>query len=148
MKRILILSAAIAGFCASPAQAQLGPDSYPGLDTQLRASVSIPFGTKTGSQTTAPKLALSVRQETRNATDWMRRDTQAEMSFGLSLDRSLTFSLNDAPLHSFGETLYAQDETPDSDGKDPGLDGYDKTVLTVIGGSLTVIAVSILLLAD
>lgn len=140
---------------ALPASAQLGPGTH-GHDLQGRVSVVIPFGDIAESQKQsakyAPKLAFGLRHEQRRTDqpDWMLR-SQAEafeareVNFSLTFGESRAVLLNDKILFQ-PEILRAGDE--DNQEESGSLDTYDKTVLTVIGVSLAVIAGTIVIVAE
>lgn len=150
-----MMGAASVLFTTLPASAQLGPDNdHNGL--QGRVSVVIPFGDIGASQKRtakyAPKLSFGLRHEQRRLShpDWLLR-TQSEafetrdVNFSLTLGESRAVLLNDQILFQ-PDILMADDK--DSKDKSGGLDSYDKTVLTVIGVSLVVIAGTIIAISD
>jgi len=124
--------------------------TYSGLtprsDFQARASVTLPFGGEGRSVKSKPQFSLGLRSGTtgrRHHPEWMFKEAQIrEVKIGLTLEARPSFLMNEQVLF-VPDALHA-DETE----KSGSLDTYDKTVLTVIGASLAVIAGSIIILAD
>ena len=148
MKRAyyLILTA---GLCLSglsaPAYAQSGgyDAAQFGQTVEARIGVSLPFGGDYKKANAKPQLAFGLRSEQR---DWalpslrQPQDTR-EIKLALTLEAEPNLLLNDQ-LMQFGGDGFT------TDGARHAMDSYDKTILTVIGVSLAVIAGSIIIIAD
>lgn len=150
MKTLHIMTAAISltAFVAMPAQAQMSTAFAQDSDLQARATVTIPFGGNGRTSASKPQLALGFRSETvrPGAADWALRPTYEsvdarEFKLSLTIEDTPTLLLNDQAL-TFGDQLSAKDD------QRSGLDTYDKTVLTVIAGSLAIIVGVIAVTAD
>ncbi len=133
---------------ATPAQAQMSAAFTQDSDLQARATFTIPFGGDSQKSTSKPQLSLGFRSETvrPGVSDWALRPTYEsvdirEFKLSLTVEDTPTLLLNDQAL-MFGDQFSAKD------GKKSGLDTYDKTVLTVIAGSLAVIVGVIAVTAD
>lgn len=114
---------------------------------EARVGITIPFGEDNRKAQSKPQFALGLRQETSRpgAHDWAMRpsfeETNArELKLSLTLEAAPTLLMNDQVLN------FEKDAS--SSGTVNALDKYDKTVLTVIGASLVVIAGSIIILSD
>ena len=141
------------GISTSTAQAQMSSAFTDDTSFQARATVTIPFGGHHKSADSKPQLAFGLRSETAraNLSDWaLRPSSEAlevrELNLALTLEESPTFLLNDQILLST-DRLAAKDDGTEKESKG-ALDTYDKTVLTVIGVSLAVIAGSIIILSE
>ena len=116
---------------------------------EARIGISIPFGGTHKKANSKPQFALGLRHETARPYnhDWAMRSVSEqrdvrEFKLALTMEAKPSFLMNDQVLH-FGD-----DESLASEGTLNALDTYDKTVLTVIGASLAVIAGSIIILSD
>ena len=143
----VILGLITLGFSAA-AQAQVSPDFTATDSFQARATITIPFGGDRKKAQSKPQFALGLRSETArpNVSDWALRPSfdavdVREFKLGLTFEDRPTILLNDQVL-PLGDALSV------NAGQAGALDKYDKTVLTVIGVSLAVIAGSIIILAD
>ena len=119
-----------------------------GSAPEARVSVTIPFGGDNKKAQSKPQLSLGLRQETARlkTQDWaMRNDFESknfkELKLSLTLESSPKLMMN-------GQLLSFNADAPAAAGTANALDTYDKTVLTVIGASLAVIAGSIIILSD
>ena len=119
-----------------------------GQSVEARVGLTIPFGGSHKKANAKPQLALGLRSEhPRNFQhDWALRSLSEpreirEVKLALTLDSSRSFLLNDQPLRFEEESFQLEGQTN-------ALDTYDKTVLTVIGVSLAVIAGTIIIIAD
>jgi len=151
IKKTARLGAGLVLATATSAAAQIGPDSLAPSDIQARATVTLPFGAQDKSVKHAPRLSLGLRSETQTAlsdADWVRADRAEvrEVNLGFALDGSSAVLINDQLLWA-PDAFYADEPSPEPKPRG-GLDTYDKSVLTVIAVSLTVIGGSILILAD
>ena len=138
---------------ASTAQAQISPDFMNTSSVEARASITIPFGGDRKSKQAKPQFALGLRSETprsnnfaSNHLDWALRSPfnaveRREVKLAFTLEDKPAMLLNDQVILSEGQ-LYAKDDNSGT------LDTYDKTVLTVIGVSLVVIAGTIIIISD
>ena len=107
---------------------------------EARVGVTIPFGGDHKTAQSKPQFALGLRQETvRPKThDWAMRPAIEQTDFrelklSLTMEASPALLMNDQVLN-FQTDALAADDTLNA------LDTYDKSVLTVIGVSLAVIA--------
>ena len=115
-----------------------------GNSVEARLGVTIPFGGDHRKAQSKPQFAIGLRQETfRPKThDWAMRpafeETHVrELKLSLTLEATPTLLMNNQALN-LGK---------DAPGTANALDTYDKTVLTVIGVSLAIIAGSIIILS-
>ena len=151
MKRTLIITA---GFCicgiSAPSYAQSSDyeNMVRGSSMQARIGVMVPFGGNYKKAQSKPQLSLGLRTKTSRSElhDWGLRPAAApydekELKLALTMEATPRFLMNDQHL-KFGDKPLA------SEGTLNGLDGYDKTVLTVIGVSLAVIAGSIIIISE
>lgn len=147
-----IISGAVFGFItlglSTAVQAQVSPNFTTTDSIQARATLTIPFGGDKKTAKGKPQFALGLRSETAraNVSDWALRPSfeavdVREFKLALTLDDTPSVLLNDQLL-SFEDRLSA------NSGQVGALDSYDKTVLTVIGVSLAVIAGSIIIISD
>lgn len=143
MKLKLTLAAAICAgaISASAAQAQMGPAFTDANNLQARATLTIPFGGDSKGSDAKPQLALGFRSESLrpNISDWALRPSAEvyevrEFKLALTIEDTPALLMNDQVL-MIGDQLSAKEE----DKASGGMDTYDKTVLTVIAGSLAVI---------
>jgi len=140
---------AVFGFgFSSAAQAQISPNFTAADSFQARATLTIPFGGDKKTANAKPQFAVGLRRETArsNVSDWgLRPSFEAmdvrEFKLALTLDETPSVLLNDQ-LFTFGDELSANAEQAGA------LDNYDKSVLTIIGVSLAVIAGSIIIISD
>ena len=119
-----------------------------GQSVEARVGLTIPFGGSHKKAHSKPQFALGLRQEFAGpkSYDWALRpsfeDTPVrELKLSMTMEKSPTLLLNDQLLN-FDEDVLAANGTANA------LDKYDKTVLTVIGVSLVVIAGSIIIISD
>ena len=119
-----------------------------GQSFEARVGVTIPFGGDYGKAHSKPQFALGLRQETARSKsfDWALRPgfevtPVRELKLSMTMEKSPSLLLNDQLLN-FDEDVLAANGTANA------LDKYDKTVLTVIGVSLAVIAGTIIIIAD
>jgi len=150
MKRYLIL---MVGFCmasiAMPSYAQYSDyeNAVLGHSMEARMGLTIPFGGDQKKAHSKPQLMIGLRHDYSQIPiqDWIIRPTTdvsnvKEFNLSLTLDSHPTLLINN-DVFDFGikplEENYAAS----------ALDTYDKSVLTVIGVSLVVIASSILVLS-
>jgi len=140
---------------AFPVSAQFNSDTDR-YDLQGRVSVVIPFDNIGASLKSpakyAPKLSFGVRHEqsVTAQTDWMLHPRaeafeRRDINFSLTFGESRAVMLNDQIL--FQPDILMRNENRHQ-AKSGGLDTYDKTVLTVIGVSLAVIAGTIIAVTD
>ena len=132
---------------SAPSQAQVNAFTEAN-SLQARATITIPFGGDKKTAKSQPQFALGLRSETArpNISDWALRPSfdvvdVREFKLALTLDDTPSVLLNNQIL-TFDDELFAKP------GQAGALDNYDKTVLTVIGVSLAVIAGSIIILSD
>ena len=116
-----------------------------GQSVEARVGLTIPFGGDYGKAHSKPQFALGLRQEIARpkSFDWALRPgfevtPVRELKLSMTMEKSPSLLLNDQLLNFEGDALAAN-------GTADALDNYDKTVLTVIGVSLVVIAGSILI---
>lgn len=156
MKRVFTLTAKLCVFAlctfgfSSPSYAQSSDYETARFEqsVQARIGVSIPFGGDYKKAHSKPQFALGLRHEAARpySHDWAMRSVfeqrdVREFKLALTMEAKPSFLMNDQVLN-FGDESLAPEGTLNA------LDPYDKTVLTVIGVSLAVIAGSIIILAD
>jgi len=115
---------------------------------EARIGMKIPIGGDYKKANTKPQIALGLRSEgfRGRSGDWaLRANTPwretREFKLALTLEPAPSLLLNDQVL-SLGNKVIVPD------GKLNAMDTYDKTVLTVIGVSLAVIAGTLIIVAD
>lgn len=151
MKRVLMIASILSGIslCA-PANAQSAGYDMPQLhhSVEARIGLTVPFGGDYKKVAGKPQLAFDLRSDgpRSNPQDWVLRANAEPRDFrkvklALTLEPEPSFLLNDQVVR-----LGDNDLSPD--GTLNALDTYDKTVLTVIGVSLAVIAGSIIIISD
>lgn len=156
MKRVFTLTARLCVFAlctfgfSSPIYAQSSNYETTRFknSVEARIGVSIPFGGDHKKAHSKPQFALGLRHETARSYshDWAMRTVSEprdvrEFKLALTMETKPSFLLNDQVLN-FGDESLAPEGTLNA------LDSYDKTVLTVIGVSLVVIAGSIIIISD
>jgi len=115
---------------------------------EARLGINIPFGGNFKKAKDKPQISLGLRGKTlrKSQHDWTLRPLSGsqfsrEVKLALTLEDTPALLLNDQHL-SFEEGSYSPDGTLNA------LDTYDKTVLTIIGVSVAVIAGSIIIVSD
>lgn len=151
MKRALILTVGLC-MCGISAPSYAQSSDYEtmikGQSMEARIGVTIPFGGDYKKAQSKPQFALGLRTQTTRPErhDWALRPAAAqhdvrELKLALTLEAPPRFLMNDQHLNF-------RDKPLESESTLNALDGYDKTVLTVIGVSLSVIAGSIIIISE